>query len=618
MGERIRGVAGRWIAVAGLAATACLLLAATRPVPVPGPVPASAPTVLPAEIRVGLATDLDLLDVSCCESRSWLAAEDGARHEVDGRFSVRPAPGRASPGVHRLQVAALRDRWQAERLAVRLAESLAQEADSVLDAATGLYRVRVGRYGDRERAEEARGRLRVEGFDDVWIAVEGAVLEDPGFVVEGIGRIVGRRLRLASEGAVVDILGRRYRGALELFVNDRARLNVVNAAPLEDYVRAVVPVELGPDLYPELEATKAQAVAARTYAVRHRGEWDDEGYDICATPLCQVYGGLEAEHPRSDAAVAATSGEILVASGGPIEALYTASCGGRTELVDRVFPRLAGDGPTGALCVEGGVVPLVGAAGGTPEQHLLEALGLTGVRERRRAERLDRARSRGALQVVAGNLGQLDGRLLHLRRDGVRLSVPLAPEADLMTTEAPPGGSPTNLGVPVGALAAAPGDRVRAYLIGGRAALVVHETPARGGQPRAVPWSLWRSRSSLREAVEKSFPGLALVSLRVLGRGGSGRVFRLELVGERRSVEVDGLAIRWLLDLPENLVRMTPETGAGEVAGWRFEGSGRGHGVGMCQIGAYLMAQRGLGYREILWHYYGAVDIGRPGSAPGS
>ncbi len=592
-----------------LAVAACLLLAA-----VPGPTTSPPPIALPEEIRVGLATDLDRLEVACCETRSWLVAEDGERHEVDGRFSVRPAPGRASPGDHRLQVAALRDRWQSEKLAVRLAELLDHEADSVLDAATGLYRVRVGRYGGRGQAEEARGRLRVEGFDDVWIAIEGAVLEDPAFEVEGIGWIAGRRLRLESLGDVVRILGLRYRGALELFVNDRAGLNVVNAAPLEDYVRAVVPVELGPDLYPEPEATKAQAVAARTYAVRHRGEFVDEGYDICATALCQVYGGIEAEHPRSDAAVAATREEILVAAGEPIEALFTASCGGSTELVDNVFPRLAGGGPTGAACVEGGAVPLVGEAGGTPEQHLLKALGLAGVRERRRRERLNRARSRGALKVVAGNLERIDGRWLQLRRDGVRRLVPLAPEAALLTTEAPPGATPVDLGVPVASLSMAPGDRVRAYVVGGRAALVVHETPAVGGQPMAVPWSVWRSHGSLREAVEKRFPGLGLVSLRVLERGVSGRIARLDLIGERRSVAVRGLAIRWLLDVPENLVRMAAEIGAGDVAGWRFEGAGRGHGVGMCQIGAYLMAQRGLSYREILWHYYGAVDIGRFGS----
>ena len=605
---------GRWAIGFGAGVATCLVVAAARPAPAPAPSPVSGPIVLPAEIRVGLATDLERLEVPCCESSSWLVAEDGGKVEIGGNFTVRPASGKASPGVHRLQVAALRDRWQAEKLATRLAGLLGQEADSVLDAGTGLYRVRAGRYGGREQAEEARGRLHVEGFDDIWIAVEGAVLENPGFVVEGIGWIPGRRLRLESEGVVVDILGRRYRGALELFVNDRAGINVVNAAPLEDYVRAVVPVELGPDLYPEFEATKAQAVAARTYAVRHRGEFEAEGYDICATPLCQVYGGLEAEHPRSDEAVAATRGEILLRSGEPLEALFTASCGGSTELMRNVFPRLAGEGPAGAACVEGGIVRLVGGAAGTPERHLLKALGMPGVRERRQSERLALALSRGALQVVAGNLGRVDGRWLQLRKRGVRRLLPLAPEGGLLTAVAPPGASTADLGAPVDAVDMAPGDRVRVYLVGGRAALVVHETPVVADQPTAVPWSVWRSHARLREAVERRFPGLGLVSLRVLERGVSGRIARLDLIGERRSVEVRGLAIRWLLDVPENVVRMTAETGAGDVAGWRFDGKGRGHGVGMCQIGSYLMAQRGLSYREILWHYYGAVDIGSFGS----
>ncbi len=605
---------GRWAIGFGVGVATSLLVAAAWPAPAPDGSRVSGRIVLPAEIRVGLATDLERLEVPCCASRSRLVAEDGERYEVDGSFSVRPAPGKASPGVHRLQVAALRDAWQAERLAARLAELLGQEADSVLDAGTGLYRVRVGRYGGRKQAEEARGRLRVEGFDDLWIVVEGAVLESPGFVVDGIGWIAGRRLRLEADGAVVDILGRRYRGALELFVNDRAGINVVSAAPLEDYVRAVVPVELGPDLYPEPEATKAQAVAARTYAVRHHGEWSDEGYDICATPLCQVYGGLEAEHPRSDEAVAATRGEILVRSGEPLEALFTASCGGSTELMRNVFPRLAGEGPTDAACVEGGVARLVGEAGGTPERHLLKALGMAEVRVRRRSERLARALSGGALQVVAGNLGGVDGRWLQLRERGVRRLLPLVPEAELLTATAASGAKATDLGARVDAVDMAPGDRVRAYLVGGRAVLVVHQPPARTGQPEAVPWSVWRSHGSLREAVERRFPGLGLVSLRVLERGVSGRIVGLDLIGERRSVEVRGLAVRWLLDVPENPVRMTAETGAGGVAGWRFDGNGRGHGVGMCQIGSYLMAQRGLSYREILWHYYGAVDIGSFGS----
>lgn len=596
---------GRWMANLGLGVAACLLLAA-------GPNPATSPPsiVLPEEIRLGLATDLERAEVVCCDGPSWLVDDAGRRYDVAGPFHVLAAPGKASPGVHRLQVAALRDRVQAERLAGRLAGLLDQEADSVLDAGTGLYRVRVGRFADRETAEEARGRLHVEGFDDVWITIEGQVLEEPGFEVDGVGRFAGRRLRLESRDGVVHILGRRYRGALEIFLSDRSGLNVVNAAPLEDYLRGVVPVELGPDLYPEIEAIKAQAVAARTYAVKRLGEFEREGYDLCATPLCQVYGGLEVEHPVSDRAIAATRGEILLRGGALQEALFTASCGGATELVDHVFPLLAGGGPTGTACVEGGGVTLAGGAEGAPARHLLKSLGVRRLRDRRVDERLSRARSEGALDVVEGNLGGLDGGSLDLRRQGRRRLAPLASGAALLLTEVTAGAPAEDLGVPTRALAAAPGDRLRVYLARGRAVLIVHEAPRRRDQPAAEPWSLWRSHDSVRAATEKRFPGLGLRSLRVLERGASGRVARIDLIGEQGTVELQGLAIRWLLDVPEHIVELTSETGDGGVPGWRFAGRGRGHGVGMCQVGAYLMAQRGLTYREILWHYYGAVEIG--------
>jgi stage II sporulation protein D len=106
----------------------------------------------------------------------------------------------------------------------------------------------------------------------------------------------------------------------------------------------VVPDEMGLAVYDELEALKAQAVAARTYAVRNLGEFAEEGYDICATPRCQVYGGVEDEHPLSDRAVQETAGEVLLFAGQPIDALYSSTCGGHTENVGR-FPAQAGAVP---------------------------------------------------------------------------------------------------------------------------------------------------------------------------------------------------------------------------------------------------------------------------------
>jgi stage II sporulation protein D len=128
-----------------------------------------------------------------------------------------------------------------------------------------------------------------------------------------------------------------YRGRIEVFANTRGTLTVVNVVPLEDYVRGVVPNELSPGGWPELEALKAQAVAARTYAVSNLGRFGAQGYDLTPDTRSQVYGGRSTEHPLTDRAVAETRGRILTYKGAPVNALYTSTCGGRTEDGENIF-----------------------------------------------------------------------------------------------------------------------------------------------------------------------------------------------------------------------------------------------------------------------------------------
>lgn len=130
--------------------------------------------------------------------------------------------------------------------------------------------------------------------------------------------------------------GRPYRGSLTVF-RSGAGVTVVNRLPLEDYLLGVVPRELPPDLFPELEALKAQALAARTYALRPRDTYLERGYDLCSGPACQVYGGLGAERPLSSRAVRETAGEAIYHDGALIDALYTAACGGATENAENIF-----------------------------------------------------------------------------------------------------------------------------------------------------------------------------------------------------------------------------------------------------------------------------------------
>ena len=123
-----------------------------------------------------------------------------------------------------------------------------------------------------------------------------------------------------------------YRGLLRLTPS-----GVVNVVGVEAYLRGVVPQEV-PALWPAA-AVRAQAVAARTYAVFERGNVAaGRDYDLCDTSACQVYAGAAAEHPASDAAVAATAREVRTYQGEPIFAQFSASNGGYS--VDGGYPYL--------------------------------------------------------------------------------------------------------------------------------------------------------------------------------------------------------------------------------------------------------------------------------------
>jgi len=147
----------------------------------------------------------------------------------------------------------------------------------------------------------------------------------------------GGRARVEPGTALLEIDTRAYHGALEVFGNIRRTLNVVNELPLEEYLRGVVPNELSPVTFAQIEALKAQAVAARTYIQRNLGQFKDEGYDVCATDACQVYFGARTEDPLATQAVTDTRGVIATYDGKPINALYSSTCGGRTEDAQNIF-----------------------------------------------------------------------------------------------------------------------------------------------------------------------------------------------------------------------------------------------------------------------------------------
>ena len=127
---------------------------------------------------------------------------------------------------------------------------------------------------------------------------------------------------------VSHIDGYLYRGGVRLLPRENG-FAVINRVTTEEYLQGVVPQEM-PSSW-NAEALKAQAVAARTFALRHRRRHERDGFDLCATTHCQQYGGIRAERAETNAAIQATCGEVQVYQGKLIEALFHTDSGGMTE-----------------------------------------------------------------------------------------------------------------------------------------------------------------------------------------------------------------------------------------------------------------------------------------------
>lgn len=132
--------------------------------------------------------------------------------------------------------------------------------------------------------------------------------------------------------------GRWYRGSFRVHASNGEGLSLVNEVELESYLRGVLPSEIGNPPAAEYEAVKAQAVAARSYTLSYIGRRAEHGFDLWATTEDQVYEGTKRENEQSDRALHETRGEVALADGLPLRALYSSTCGGRTSNVEDVWP----------------------------------------------------------------------------------------------------------------------------------------------------------------------------------------------------------------------------------------------------------------------------------------
>src|SRR3954452_12203805 len=137
-------------------------------------------------------------------------------------------------------------------------------------------------------------------------------------------------LQVAGDGGVTAVAGvGSYRGVLEFAPTAFKGLSVVNSVGLDDYLQGVVPAE-SPASWPA-EALRAQAIAARTYAITTA---KSDAFDHYADTRSQVYKGVGIETASTNAAVAATRGQIVTYNGQPVVTYFFSTSGGRTEAVE--------------------------------------------------------------------------------------------------------------------------------------------------------------------------------------------------------------------------------------------------------------------------------------------
>jgi stage II sporulation protein D len=706
------------------------------------------------EIRIGLATNADFATISCDGPLAQFDLETRRTEEVaSNRITVQLNAGasrRTRGGEYRVQVASLKSGRDAEDLARRLRGRFDEPVVTRYDKEREAYVVSVGEFWSPSDAQTMMVRVSNAGYRKLLVerddADAGRRKTETGWRLNAVTadkrEVAADAKRLAfvaldPDRAPLKYLNGTYRGRLEVFLNARRRMTVVNVVPMEQYVRGVVPNELSPNAFPQLEALKAQAVAARTYALKNRGAYAGDGFDLLPTALSQVYGGRGSEHPLTNRAVEETRGVIAAYQGEPINALYTSTSGGRTENVEFVFGKPApylksvvvapkataradrwatssrriealSDADGRALTREMALLSVVGFP--LPER-ISPAYLAEPITPREGEEWTDKisflvrakpassaARSateigafaRAVLSSLYGNespatlLTDEDARYL-LGTDAASVNESYRKDVAFLIREGvlrPPAGGLRALrkvtrGVALGVVARAlltrgipklqtgnarpfdgrlvvrggkgkddeaypltaslflfrklsgePSPVERVEIIGGEA--VTFHLDARGRvdylevapvlngatSDRFSQFSWWEERltpSEVRARIAKANVSVGdVLDMQPESYGASGRVARLRIVGTNRTATVEGIRIRSVLGVRENLFVIARDLDAnGKVTSFQIRGRGWGHGVGMCQVGAYGLALEGYAYDQILKHFYTGVELKR-------
>lgn len=680
------------------------------------------------DIRIRSSAGMKIYEV---EAGYRLIAEDAAEVQIKGG-------GDKLTEKFVILLAHAKEREEADQLAAAFGEKagggkvyVTEDFEAEMSA---VYKIKLGDFLTRGDALAKVAELNAAGFQDVWIEREEIVTEPSRPIwmaiddkLESLSRDAELYFIPANAQSFLSLNGRSYRGFLTMAGSPKGVV-VINHVNLEDYLKSVVPGELSPGQFGALEALKAQAVAARTYALKNRGGYGRLGFDLVHTSRSQIYMGMASEHPLSSRAVDETRGVVMTYRGALINALYTSTCGGRTENAENVFSgrpvpylksvecsfekqpewQIEARTQVKPIVVEGhnasldvalllglGIVPL-GAAPPNFRENATYDEAVEWIRDTRRVigikepgfvpgpaalsfvslsrllvdafgwqDRIDQLLLPGEIDFLLKDLPEVQGRdrgpmalcfqsglfpaavrsggtqkpvsraelamalarvvrdykdffrtgtfrsagkgTIEVGKDPDRRTLHLSNHVRLLRTI----GGETTFATRLTMLG---GENVRWLERDGQVAyLEVLYPPNSNSLDRSSRYNRWQERKTRQELearINQSYPIGELVDIKVKTRGESGRATELVLTGSAQTATVHGFQIRSALGLRDTLFvidRAYDENG--RVDTFTFSGRGWGHGVGLCQVGAYGMAVAGAKYADILKKYYRGIKI---------
>lgn len=454
----------------------------------------------------------------------------------------------------------------------------------------------------------------VKGNEDMLVmrvdhSVDGAANSSDELYLYNPGMVVSVKAEANGYVSVAERSERSYRGTIEAGALNN-QMYIVNELPLEQYLYSVVAIEMFPS-WP-IEALKAQAVAARTYAL-----YGGNGFTVAHvvdTTTSQAYYGVHSEHQNTTAAVDATKGEVLMYNGRLVETLFSSSAGGRTADAKEIWGNevaylksvVSPDAISEAGLHNWYRVVLPNGKVGYIREDLVKDTGMKSA-----AGRPILQSNTDGTNIRRNALIQSNVSPIEVINSGVQLvALEKIIQSNAMTWRRGPYtseemlkaiGARLSITSPITTMEVTkkgPSGRATEVSVNGKPLAVAKPVDLRG--VLGVDGTLQSTYFSIEQTGQVVVLG-ASSNKRTKQDGASG----LQVLGANGQSSKASSDYLFVLDGKGNVRAATAE------AGFQFDGTGNGHGVGLSQYGAYGLAKEGYDYQYILKYYYAGSTIAK-------